>query len=520
MKPAVELRLGTRRSALALAQGRHVARALEARDPLLRVRFIGIESRGDQLTDVPLREVEGKSFFTAEIDEALLRGDVDFAVHSLKDLALDRPAGLASAAIPQRAFAHDVLLCGPAVLQRLAGGATLRIGTSSPRRLELAAPFLREALPTIHAPPQIEFTDLRGNVDTRLARLHQPSGSARHLDGIVIALAGLQRLWADQGVESCGRDRLQPLLRGLRWMLLPLSLCPTAPGQGALAIECRASDTATLERLQALHDPATAGEIARERAILARWGGGCHQAFGATVVTHGGFGSLLIARGVSSDGTRLDQEVWSARAAPNMPARDLRPWDGARQGRPRVERLAIESDVLRDLNAHPERPVFIAHRHAVPDGPVSLATQRLWVSGIASWRALAARGFWVEGCADGFGFDALRPILAEPVLGLPPLAQWNILTHEGAEAHWPFGRAFATYRLVHAHAGEGPSPDVTHVYWSSVTQFEALKQYVAHSVHHASGPGRTAAHLAAQGIAPRDIFPSVDAWRRWVGLSS
>lgn len=520
MKQTVELRLGTRRSALALAQSRAVARSLEARDPELRISLVGIESRGDQLTDIPLREVEGKSFFTAEIDAALLRGEVDFAVHSLKDLALERPPGLQSAAIPLRALPHDVLLCGPAVMQRLAAAATLRIGTSSPRRLELVAPFLRAALPTLNGPPRLEFTDLRGNVDTRLGRLHEPSGSPRHLDGIVIALAGLQRLWADVGVEAAGRERLQRLLEGLRLMLLPLSACPSAPGQGALALECRASDAATLAHLQGLHDPVTASAVTREREVLARWGGGCHLALGATVVTHRGFGSLLIARGVSADGTRLDEEAWTAPAALNADVHALHPWDGSRQARPRVQRLPAEAEVLRDLSAHAERPVFIAHHHALPESAVDLPAHRIWVSGIASWHALAARGLWVEGCADGFGFDALLPVFAEPVLRLPPLAQWTVLTHEGAQGHWPFARAFATYRLLHAPDGEALPPNVTHVYWSSIAQFEALKTSVARSVHHASGPGRTAAHLAAQGITPRNIFPSVDAWRRWVGLLS
>ena len=520
MKQAVELRLGTRRSALALAQSRAIARLLESRDPLLRVTLVGIESRGDQLTDVPLREVDGKSFFTAEIDDALLRGEVDFAVHSLKDLALERPAGLRPAAIPMRALAHDVLLCGPGIDARLASGATLRIGTSSPRRLELVAPFLRKALPTLGTPPSLAFQDLRGNVDTRLGRLHEAPDSARHLDGIVIALAGLQRLWADEGVESAGRDRLQPLLKDLRWMVLPLSVCPTAPGQGALAVECRADDTATAARLQELHDPATAGAVEREREVLARWGGGCHLALGATVVTQPGFGALLIMRGVSVDGAHLAEDTWTPPAPLDAAPRGAFAWDGTLHMRPRVHRLAAEFDVPRELAAHPERAVFVAHHRAWPDRPLCAVSNRVWVSGIASWFALAARGVWVEGCADAFGFDSLLPVLSEPVLRLPPVMEWTVLTHEGAVAHWSPLRAIATYRLTHERDNEAPAANVTHVYWSSVAQFEALKESLPRAVHHASGPGRTAAHLQASGASPRSIFPSVVAWRRWVGAPS
>ncbi|MEJ0100428.1 MAG: hydroxymethylbilane synthase [Pseudomonadota bacterium] len=276
------LRLGTRRSPLAWIQSSQVAAAVRAAHPDVEVELVGIETRGDRVLDKPLAEIEGKEFFTAELDIALREKRVDFSVHSLKDLSLDRPPDFVLAAVPKRANPRDIALFAPDVPQRLADGASLRIGTSSPRRVELLPPFLARALPHA-AQGKLMLCNLRGNVDSRLRRLHEPRGSERQLDGIVLALAGLARLYADTVTEKQGRQLFSGLLEGLNLMVLPLTESPGAPGQGALAIECRADDVETRALLAALEDPATRGAIAIERALLNEHGGGCHQRFGATL---------------------------------------------------------------------------------------------------------------------------------------------------------------------------------------------------------------------------------------------
>src|SRR5262249_39611686 len=137
-------------------------------------------------------------------DIALRERRVDFTVHSLKDLALDRPPDFALAAVPKRANPRDLALFAPDVPQRLAAGASLRVGTSSPRRAELLPPFLARALPHA-AQGKLMLENLRGNVDSRLRRLHEPRGSERQLDGVVLAMAGLARLYADTATERQGR---------------------------------------------------------------------------------------------------------------------------------------------------------------------------------------------------------------------------------------------------------------------------------------------------------------------------
>jgi hydroxymethylbilane synthase len=244
---------------LAWAQSGWVARELERLNPGLHVELVGIETRGDRIQDVPLSAVQGKEFFVAELDQALKSGEVDLTVHSMKDLSLDRPREFTLAAIPPRENARDVVLFGPGVMEKVAAGQALRIGTSSPRRLENIPPFLEKVLPVLGRPPRAELVEIRGNVNTRLSRVHEPVGAPKQLDGVVLAFAGLIRLWKDPQA----RIELNQLLKGVRWMVLPLRECPPAPAQGALAVECRGSDSETRAALARLHDPATVARVGR-----------------------------------------------------------------------------------------------------------------------------------------------------------------------------------------------------------------------------------------------------------------
>jgi hydroxymethylbilane synthase len=507
------LKLGTRRSALARAQSGAVARRLESLHPGLSVEMVGIDTRGDRITDVPLSQVDGKAFFTAEIDAALQDGTVDLTVHSFKDLSLERPAGLFLGAVPRRENPRDIVVFAPDILEHLASGAPVRIGSSSPRRAALVPQFLRRALP---GGPAVQRCELRGNVDTRLRRVREPRGTERHLDGVVLALAGLTRLARDESVG--GREMLAGLLVGTRRMVLPLSACPGAPAQGALAIECRAGDARTRAILAAIDDAPTRAAVAAERALLAARGGGCHQRFGATQVEVAGLGTLLYLREEDAGVLRPLELRWSSAVPlPPVPAQ-RRAWDGSTAAAPAAEPLADAAaraaQALRDAPA-----LFVAHRRALPALPPQVlnACPHVWVPGTESWYALAERGIWVEGCAEGLGFAALEPWLAAPLLDLPPEAAWRVFTHAGAEAQWRAGHIVATYAHAEAAGGAPPPRDTTHYYWHSGAQFERWRAAIAPEAHHACGPGKTAAHLQAAGVTRLDVFPSAAQWRAWVG---
>jgi hydroxymethylbilane synthase len=498
-------------------QSSQVAARLKAAHPGLEVELVGIDTRGDRVLDVPLSSLEGKEFFTAEIDHALRDGQVDFTVHSLKDLSLDRPTDFVLAAVPQRANPRDIALFAADAPVRLAAGAGLRIGTSSPRRAQLLPPFLARALP--HADRnRIELTNLRGNVDSRLRRLREPRGSERQLDGIVLAAAGLSRLYADTATERQGRALLAELLEGLPFMLLPLTDSPGAPGQGALAIECRANDDATRALLAALEHAPTRGAIAIEREMLARHGGGCHQRFGATLSWLPSLGGLLQVAGLDARGGDLaERRFLPDTALPSLP-REVRTWDGSVAAKPATSPVMSAAQLAATLD---REAVFIAHWRALPqDAAQTLADRRIWCSGSASWFELAKQGLWVEGCAEGLGAEAAIPLLTEPLLRLPAPASWAVLTHRGAEDSWrgPWegAQVFGTYAVDERELPDAAAlARATHLYWHSAAQFERGRLAAAPDAHHACGAGKTAEHIRRAGIRNFRAFPSAAEWRRW-----
>jgi hydroxymethylbilane synthase len=309
-------------------------------------------------------------------------------------------------------------------------------------------------------------------------------------------------------------------------MMLPLSVCPAAPAQGALAVECRPGDVETVALLRAIDHAPTRAAVAIERALLAQRGGGCHQRFGATQIELPGVGTLLYLR----DGGDADAQPDAAASLPQWtPAAELEPpgqavkaWDGSRAPRPGVEPIAagIARSAERLSRA---KALFVSHRRALPeaDSMAVPSSVHVWVPGVDTWQALAERGVWVEGCAEGLGFGALEPILSEPLLQLPPRDQWTVLTHADAVEGWPAGDVIATYRHAPQVAGDladAPPADTTHVYWFSGAQFERWHGQLRTGVHHACGPGKTHEHLRRAGVQNLRVFPQPAHWRHWLGV--
>ena len=245
----MRVRLGSRGSPLALWQARHVAGRLRDHWPGLSVDITIIKTEGDRRTDIPLTASFGKGVFVKEIEDALLSGTIDLAVHSLKDLPTETPSGLTLSAIPSRHDARDALVCRSARrVEDLRENAL--VATGSPRR----------QCQLLRARPDLRFTLVRGNVDTRLRKLDEGQ-----FDALILAVAGIERLGLTQAPFAP----------------IPFSLCLPAPGQGALALEIRADDAATRRCVQPLDDPDAASCVAAERGFLAALGAGCLAPAGA-----------------------------------------------------------------------------------------------------------------------------------------------------------------------------------------------------------------------------------------------
>jgi hydroxymethylbilane synthase len=291
------VKIGTRGSALALTQTNWVADRLRQRYPEMKINTVVIRTKGDIMQDVSLAKIGGKGVFVKEIEDALLRGDVDIAVHSMKDVPAELPEGLHIATIPEREDPRDVLIAKDnRKMESLPRGA--RIGTGS----------LRRGMQVRNLLPDVQIVPLRGNLDTRIRKIE-----AEGLDGVIVAAAGIRRMGWISRVSQ----------------FIPVEVMLPAVGQGALGIEMRTGDFSLGETLAFLNHSATSMEVGAERSFLQRLGGGCQlpiaayaQIRGEELVIRGLVGSLdgrvLITdevRGKPSDyhalGTLLAERILS-----------------------------------------------------------------------------------------------------------------------------------------------------------------------------------------------------------------
>ncbi|MBX2809839.1 MAG: hydroxymethylbilane synthase [Cellvibrionaceae bacterium] len=252
---AQRIRIATRKSALALWQARFVKTKLQHHHPQLKIELLPISSRGDKILDVPLTKIGGKGLFVKELEHALLADSADIAVHSMKDVPMVFPEGLGLGAICQREDPRDALVCRQlapfASVEALPPGAI--VGTSS----------LRRQCQLLSRRPDLDVRFLRGNVNTRLAKL-----DAGDYDAIILAAAGLLRLDMAARISAY----IEP------------EYCLPAGGQGAVGIECRTDDASTLSLLAPLNDQKTSDCVAAERAMNQRLEGGCQVPIAAYAI--------------------------------------------------------------------------------------------------------------------------------------------------------------------------------------------------------------------------------------------
>jgi hydroxymethylbilane synthase len=515
----IRLRLGTRSSLLALAQSRQVADQLQRTHPGLEIELVELQSRGDRDRQTPLSDVQAADFFSDELDAALAAGDVDFCVHSWKDIDGPRPENFVRAAVPLRELPHDVLLFRSDIMDLLDSGNRVRIGTSSLRRQSNTADFLRWALPQRGRKVALEFVPLRGPVHERVKRIHTDAG-AEQIDAVVLALAGLQRLWQD----SAGREALNPLLNDARWMILPPSAVPTAPAQGALAVETLQANARCRDLLRAIHHPASEAMVSIEQQMVAEMGaaaapGSEHDParFGATALPDPVLGHVAWLRGRNHGNTAA---VCRTRTAADTHV--------ASNSGDKVQRWAgtswqsAKTKTALDVKIAHSPAIFIAHADAWPDGQKQQQNSRYWTSGIPSWKQLARKGIWVEGCADHLGFESAKALLSAPVLQLPPLREWSALTHRDAVDSWSdsgIGTVIATYSITLELNPQQVAKDLascTHFFWSSARQYRMLQDWLPAQAHHACGAGKTYRALLAAGTMNLRAFASRREWQQWL----
>lgn len=506
-------KIGTRGSLLAVTQSTLIKNELE-RLSGETFELVLIKTEGDLITNKPLWQLDGKDFFTKELDEALLKGEVDFVIHSYKDLGSERPKGIKLAAVTERRFAHDILLMPKDVISKLKNwSGDLIVGTSSPRRMTNLTRNLSTYLP--HSKKQklnIRCESLRGNVNTRIKKLREGQYHA-----ITLALAGIERL---AHTEKSALE-LKELLEGLNYFVLPQSVFPSAASQGALGIEMnenRQDEGKLAKILDQLNHSTTIEEVRREREAFKSYGGGCHLAVGIHVKKIGDH--FLHVHAGEVDGKRVELKKLESSFLSKINA-DKKLFVGL----PRNENPEIISDEVIEKKIQTKKidlekkHVFVTSRYCLPTllNSENELAEGIWAAGVKTAQLLAEEGIWINGTSDSLGTKDLIDLKSSKVLQIlnPDIQKpWITLTHDHCESD--LGEVVGCYHRETKEVTNQIKEKMEQVgacYWTSFHQYQTYLALFPNleNVKHFCGLGKTwqefkNANIPVQPVASMQEF--------------
>jgi len=496
-----KFKVAGRGSWLSRAQIETFRKIAETYFPEIGMEEVILDTNGDRDQSTPLHLVEGKDFFTRDIQDALKNGKADFAVHSMKDVSGADFFANSHYAVIDREDPRDVAIFKDTVNGKLERGGEIIIGTSSPRRSHMAVRFLQKALPQPGGvQPVIRVVPIRGNVDVRLHKLNEGP-----YDGIILAAAGLNRLLEFEP----SRDVITQLLCGKKKMLLPLFECPPAAGQGAIVVETSDCNPDAIQLLRRAGNAGLTSAIGKERVYAERYGYGCSREFG---VFHLDTPNISFTYVSGRDEERNDFREWSFDPVPDVVEGNLFVAADHMKSFFSYHYLSAAVDETKDT-------FFISSHKAIHSDALvqSLHDKRIWTAGTKTWLELAGKGLWVEGCADGLGIQSIHRTLESPLFGII-LEDMQLITNEESAGRWiaEGWNAVGTYRLVPERndrlrtlVGAADA-----LFWTSFQQYNLFRQHIKPGAVHFCLAGKTASLLAAEGLRPF-IFPGIKAFRQW-----
>lgn len=510
-------KVGTRGSLLARTQARQVLDQLSKINPALSLELKVIKTAGDADTSKPLWQMDGKDFFTRELDSALLAKEVDLVVHSYKDLGSQRPDKIVMGAISRRQYGQDILLIKDHTIEQLKNGSLkkLRVGTSSPRRVVNIKNSLASYIP-MDSSSAVETMPLRGNINTRIEKLRNGEYEA-----IVIALAGLERL----ANEVSTAKTLADLVRGINYMVMPTMDFPSAASQGALGIEVLEDCSAELlDAVKKLDHQNTVQEVQREREIFQNYGGGCHLAVGIRVLKRGHY--FLHANRGEVDGGKV-AEYYLSGERPDCAGRVFIGLPPGKVSSPKdalydylVEKTPIEVEKTAETNAG---AAVVTSTYCI-DALEQLNPNLIVASGAHTHRVLAQKNYWVNICGDGLGEEYIATLLASKALQIirPANRTWVLTNDESKSSLGPtipcYKRSVSQERAADSEFARKLEKTQC-FYWTSFPQYQIYAEHFPHIRHrqHACGTGKTWDKFKDSSI-PVIPFAHMNEFYRWARL--
>lgn len=507
--------IGTRGSLLALTQCGQIKDQLE-KITGDKFELKVIKTQGDQIVDKPLWQLEGKDFFTKELDEQLLAGEIDLVVHSYKDLGSVRPDGITLAAVTKRDFANDILLIKNETIAKLSSLEEIIVGTSSPRRIVNLEESLHEFLPNLKDSSKIKTKMLRGNVNSRIQKLKDDQYHA-----IVLAMPGVERL----ALTESSKIKLTKLVEGLNFMILPSSEFPAAASQGALGIECLASrddQGELLSKLKKLEDKETVSEIIRERQAFAAYGGGCHLAVGINVQKIGDY--YIHTHKGSVDGKKIFEKKLEG---------SFQTTDKKSKAFIGIPKIKLEDESFISCQLISKRPTNISINQNenvyITSDYVSSSVEYLqnktpqnltFCAGIRTWKKMARKGIWIHGSSDSLGEKSIIAMKESKFVQLiNSNAKNNIQVLTSKSSNSLVGEIVCAYEKDYLDLTEDYKKELIECdvfFWTSFDQYQYYMSKVPEikNAFHGCGLGKTYEQFSLKGIGVRP-FASMDEFRTW-----
>ncbi|EKR62543.1 porphobilinogen deaminase, dipyromethane cofactor-binding domain protein [Leptospira weilii str. 2006001853] len=521
------LKIGSRNSALAKLQTYLVLDALREKFPNTQIELHFREASGDLDLQTPLWKMRTRGVFTQDLTKDLVEKKVDLVIHSWKDLDLEGHPGTTIVGVLDRADQRDVLLWKKSSLSKYSP-SELKIQTSSPRREYNLRKFLSNSLPSRYKNSSLIFLPVRGNIQTRIRKWRDSDS-----DGLVLAKAALDRLLSEGFLNSNEleyqeiRKFLKEILAESVFQVFPLSLNPSAPAQGAIAAEVRADDEWALSLVRVLSKPEVVSAVQEERGILKRFGGGCHQKIGVSILRKP-YGKILYQRGLTDSGEILEiEEQFSDTFFP--PAESVAkaypvPGEAVKQKRTPLDSsqgFVLSKDGKEDKVIFPEELILkdwlVTRGNAFPNLDPSLEHRGLvWTSGLKTWYQLAEKDIWVHGSLDALGEEELPK---HSIFGNS--LDFVKCTHIGSTEIASGLTRILTYQTQPME----DHPDLsekTHFFWMSASQFDTALSFFPRirDRFHACGPGITSSHIrkVLGESANLSVFIHYESWLQSLGL--
>lgn len=482
------IKIISRKSHLAQIQAEIVGKKILQYFPTSKIEYIKKDTQGDIDLNTPLHKMPEIGVFTNDIREELINNNADLAVHSWKDLPVDMEQGTIISATIDRADLRDLLIFKKQSITK----KNISLLTSSPRRKENLSSFLLKALPS--KPEEIQFMDIRGNILTRIKKLMESDA-----DGLVMAKAAIDRIIKDESRNFLKeKEEVLNYFKDLNWMVLPLSENPAAPAQGALAIETRSDDEETIEILNKINNSEVFRSVEKERAILKKYGGGCHQKIG---VSHQllDVGEILNLKGETEDGLRLYENIFTPKESFKDDSleniKNFYPENPENSSFFDRQNIKDSAKILKQIT---NAGMYVSRSNALDEIKEIDRSNIIWTSGIKTWLSLSNRGFWVNGTSDSLGE------MESPPENILKNIKWYKISHDASPISDK--ETISTYKLIKKDIPEGIK-NISHFYWMSFSSFKyALEKYPEIADRkHACGLGKTFEEISE--IIPGKVYP-------------